>query len=393
MHILEIPSFFPPYGGEFCLEQARALHALGHDVRVLSNVQLSIKRSVREFITLPLGRHWNKIEGVAVYQSYMRGIPKVVRPNVRRWVKIVQSMFHEYVSRHGRPDVLHAHCSKWAGYAAMLISQEWGIPYVVTEHLSSMVFKEEFGEHFEKAWQIPMLMEAYARAHRVVMVAEEQADDLAPYFGKDYRMEVVSNIIDTDFFAYRSRKASAGKSFVFCCLANFIPLKGYDVLFQAFESIRRQGCEAKLIVAGVGTDSRGCREMMASLVPSGGIEALGKIGRQQVRDMLYRSDCMVLASRSEAQPLSLLEAMSTGLPVIATTCVPQSLRLEKACLVVPIDDVSALADVMMKMCSETFTDGEETSRQVAQMASPSAVGKRLSEILVEAAQQEGTSPS
>ena len=30
-------------------------------------------------------------------------------------------MFREYVRRHGRPDVLHAHCCKWAGYAAMLI--------------------------------------------------------------------------------------------------------------------------------------------------------------------------------------------------------------------------------------------------------------------------------
>ena len=54
MHILEIPSFFPPYGGEFCLEQARALQALGHEVRVLSNVQLSIKRSISELEPLEI---------------------------------------------------------------------------------------------------------------------------------------------------------------------------------------------------------------------------------------------------------------------------------------------------------------------------------------------------
>jgi hypothetical protein len=40
MHILEIPSFFTPYGGEFCLDQAKALKAVGHEVRILSNVQL-----------------------------------------------------------------------------------------------------------------------------------------------------------------------------------------------------------------------------------------------------------------------------------------------------------------------------------------------------------------
>ncbi len=44
MHILEIPSFFPPYGGEFCLEQSKALQQLGHEVRILSRVQLGITK-------------------------------------------------------------------------------------------------------------------------------------------------------------------------------------------------------------------------------------------------------------------------------------------------------------------------------------------------------------
>ena len=56
MHILEIPSFFTPYGGEFCLDQAKALKAVGHEVRILSNVQLaSISHSSEVCLRLCVG--------------------------------------------------------------------------------------------------------------------------------------------------------------------------------------------------------------------------------------------------------------------------------------------------------------------------------------------------
>ena len=128
MHILEIPSFFTPYGGEFCLEQAKALKALGHEVRILSNVQLGITIGGKDFLVLPSCRFEHERAGVIIYQSYQRGLPRMVHHNVMRWVDIVCSMFAEYEAKYGKPDILHAHCAKWAGYAAMKISQQYGIP-------------------------------------------------------------------------------------------------------------------------------------------------------------------------------------------------------------------------------------------------------------------------
>ena len=91
MHILEIPSFFPPSGGLFCLDQAKALAMLGHEVRILSNVQLGLTIHKKDYFTLPFGRYEHQMADITVYQSYQRGFPKVVRPNVKRWVRIVQS--------------------------------------------------------------------------------------------------------------------------------------------------------------------------------------------------------------------------------------------------------------------------------------------------------------
>ena len=145
MHILEIPSFFPPYGGLFCLDQAKALVAQGHEVRILSNVQLGVSIGLKDYLTLPYGRYEHLMDGIMVYQSYQRGVPKLIRHNVSRWVSIVLSMFADYVKQYGKPDILHAHCAKWAGYVAMLIGEKFHIPYIITEHLPLMLLEEEFG--------------------------------------------------------------------------------------------------------------------------------------------------------------------------------------------------------------------------------------------------------
>ena len=183
MHILEVPSFFQPHGGLFCLEQAKALKNLGHEVRIVSNVQLGITVELHDYFMLSYRRYEHEMDGITVYQSYQRGLPKVIRYNVKRWVAIVRSMFAQYVEKYGRPDIIHAHCAKWAGYAAMLISREYGIPYVITEHLSKTIFDDEFRLVGNTPWQIPLLTEAYQHAAKVLSVSDELPECLSVYFG------------------------------------------------------------------------------------------------------------------------------------------------------------------------------------------------------------------
>ena len=378
MHILEIPSFFTPYGGEFCLDQAKALKTVGHEVRILSNVQLALTIGPKGYLNLPYRRYEYEMDGITVCQSFQRGVPKAVRWNAKRWVAIVCEMFDDYVARYGKPDILHAHCAKWAGYAAMKISRQYGIPYVITEHLSKLVFEKEFGPAPSDTWQIPLLKACYREARMVVPVSEELVENIACYFGKDYRWQAISNTIDTDFFAYQPRKPREGRAFRFCCLANFWPLKGYDVLIPAFQQLKQSGMAVELHVAGRGTDSKAFRPMMSER-----IFVHGLIDKEAVRTLLYQSDALVLASRSEVQPLVLLEAMSTGIPVIATDCIPQSLRIEGGCTIVPVDDVDALAEAMKMVSEQPSFDGKGVSEKVRQMASPEVIGQQLSALFTD----------
>ena len=383
MHILEIPSFFTPYGGEFCLEQAKALKALGHEVRILSNVLLGFTIGGKDFLVLPSCRFEHEREGITIYQSYQRGWPRMVHHNVKHWVGIVRSMFADYVAKYGKPDILHAHCAKWAGYAAMIISREYGIPYVITEHLPKLILEPELGPAPSTAWQVPLLKEAYHEAAQVITVSDELVAELADYFGHDFRHITIGNVVNTDFYAFRKRRLMDGRRFAFCCPAVFNHRKGYDVLFKAFALLAKVCPETELHIAGRGTDSKDCRRLMRFYGLKGNVTCHGALDAEGMKRLYYQSDALVLATRNESQGLVIAEAMSTGIPAISTQGVPKSMQLDAGFRYVPVGDAEALMMEMQKAVGRPVT--EEEGRRLAELVerrfAPSVIGAQIAEVM------------
>ena len=370
MHILELPSFFPPHGGLFCLEQAKALKALGHEVRIVSVLELGVSKDREFYLTAPWREERREMEGVEVFCTYMRAVPKAVRYNINRWVSLCEKAVERYVRCYGKPDVLHAHCCKSAGLAAKTISQRLGIPYYISEHLSSGLFERDFGKGWQKhVWLKDKMRQAYEAASCVIPVSQELVDDLAPFFGKAYHYQPVSNIVDTDFFAYREREPLAGRRFRFCQLAIAdIYGKGYDVLAEALPYLP---ADIELHIAGMGTDSKAMRKLFEDRR----VHLYGQLDKAGVRDLLWKSDALVLPSRSEAQPLVILEALATGIPVVGTECIPSSVRIPEACRFAPIGDARGLAEKMMEVMN--VKPSREFSEIVGRMSSPSVVAQKL----------------
>lgn len=373
MHILEIPSFFPPHGGLFCLEQARALKARGHEVRILSCTQLGYSVDGNFFFSASTAREWAVMEGIEVYQTYMRGLPKLLHYNVSRWLAVVEDMFQEYVKCYGTPDIIHAHCCNLAGVVAMRLSKKHEIPYFITEHLSSLLYKKDFGEGWTRnLWLRQLLTSALESAACVIPVSQELMDDIAPFFGKKYNYHVLSNIVDTDFFSYKEREPRHGRPFRYCCLAIAnVKEKGYDVLAEAWKGIEN----AELHIAGIGTDTKEFSAMF-----SGDVTICGHLDKESVRELLYKCDALVLPSRGESQGLVLLEAMSTGIPVVTTDVVPQSVRIKEACIIVPSGDAIALKNAMKRV--KLVHPSSVFSAEVESLASPKVVAEQLEKIFL-----------
>lgn len=153
-------------------------------------------------------------------------------------------------------------------------------------------------------------------------------------------------------------------------------------MFEAYQKLQSLGMDVELHCAGLDTDGSACQHEIKRLGLKG-VKTFGRIDKEGVRNLLYTSDALVLASRSEVQPLVLLEAMSTGIPVISTECIPHSLRIEEGCTIVPIGDADALAFAMSHMVEQPAVDGEMLSVKISELASPIVVGRQLEQVLSE----------
>lgn len=374
MHILEIPSFFPPYGGLFCLDQAKALAGCGHKVRILSCVQLGVTVTPRHYFLLPSGRRWTEMDGIEVYQTYQRCLPRCYHRNRERYVDIVCSMYDDYVHRHGTPDIIHAHCAYLAGVAAMRLKEKHGVEYVITEHMSSELYDTPLIDH-------SITRRAMEQSGYVITVSDELVADIMPFVGDQYCHQTVSNTIDTSFFLPHQRSVTGTYHFV--CLAIFTPRKCYDVLLQAFAEVVKQYPNTKLHIAGNNTDNKEMYEMIRLNGVEQNVVVHGSLHKPEVRQLLYKSHCLVLASRSEVQPLVLLEAAATGIPYISTDVTPKSLRIDDISTIVPKNDAHALASAMETMVDKhVVIDAENAHRRVCEMASPEVIGKVIEQIFL-----------
>ena len=100
---------------------------------------------------------------------------------------------------------------------------------------------------------------------------------------------------------------------------------------------------------------------------------------------MYESDVFVLASRGETFGVVYIEAMSAGLPVIATTCGgPEDFVDESNGILVPVNDVEALTDALIKIYKTANNyDRSNISRLTQQKFSPKTIASQLTDVYID----------
>ena len=132
--------------------------------------------------------------------------------------------------------------------------------------------------------------------------------------------------------------------------------KGHTYLLDAIHKIRQQWTQVRFVLAGDGPLRKELEAQAQQLGIQDHVRFLGK--RDDVPDLLGIADLFVLPSISEGLPVALLEAMSTGLPVIATQLEGissiQTLGHPDVpvYLLVPPADSDALTDAIIRMLSD-----------------------------------------
>jgi glycosyltransferase involved in cell wall biosynthesis len=202
---------------------------------------------------------------------------------------------------------------------------------------------------------------AYRRGVLPVSIAQEVTRTFVQEYGRAPTLEI-PNAIPTERYApdparravWRSQHAVPRDALVFTCVAGLRPQKNHRLLLQAFAQAAPQLPDALLLL--VGPPDRldpAYAESLKALAQELGlgqrVRFLGS--RADVPDILRASDVFVLSSDYEGNPLSVLEAMAAGLPVISTAVggVPELVQHGATGLLVPAGDACSLAEAIAQL--------------------------------------------
>lgn len=316
MNILIIPAFFKTKNrntlGSFFLEQARALKQSGHDVTILYCDTYSVK-CVKEWITYSEEKE-ELIEGIVIYRKkkfcpFKHGI----EGHRENFANGILELYEAYC-KDKKPDIIHAHCCVWAGFAAMKLSEKTGIPYVVTEHATLFqLHRDEISKKNDT-----VIKRVFQKASRVIGVSGAFAKLLQSYRTD---IDVVGNVVNCETFNPKERAHHNQEIcfFSLCYMEEEAQLykKGIDLLIQAWAQIIKKHENVRLVIGGGGKAKSRVEEWIKEHNMEEYVTLTGALDRNQVMQEMQNCDCFVLPSRYETFGVVYIEAMACGKPVIA----------------------------------------------------------------------------
>lgn len=278
-------------------------------------------------------------EGIRVTIVPTLGLFTNVRaPQLERWLREV------------KPDVVHVHSGTW--HKSARAAHRAGVPRVIhTVH----------GLLDVERWHDTLLKRLAARhTDEIVIVSEPLRSFVASQTRRpEAELKLIVNGIDTSRFhpgprtgALRQRTGIPAAATIIGNVARLQEVKNHELLIDAFSGLLARVTEAHLVVVGEGPLRPSLTEQVRRL---GLQRRVHLIGTESDTAPIYREfDLYVLPSRSEGTSMSLLEAMASGIPVIATAVggTPDLLAHGARGRLVPPDDRHALTRAMREVLAD-----------------------------------------
>ncbi len=142
-------------------------------------------------------------------------------------------------------------------------------------------------------------------------------------------------------------------------LSNVRESKGIFILLEALSRVLSLGVQIELIVAGPIADAHVEKQIICrlrELAIESHVELVGAVGGSEKVELLRSADIFIHPSLNDAMPLVVLEAMSAGLPIIASDvgAIPEMLAEGDAGLVTPAGSVDALSEALLSLAENNI---------------------------------------
>lgn len=243
--------------------------------------------------------------------------------------------------------LIHVHAASGASFWRKLLFVRLGKLFSrpVILHLHGGEFLEFYRGC--PAWQKKLVRRALESADRVVVLSSTWRDRIRK-ISEHMRIAVLPNPVSVPAGAV----IRDGSEFRVLFLGRLERAKGVFELIEAFAGLRREHAGAVLTLGGEG-DFAAVRQRLAELEIAASVELPGWVVGATKEALLRSADAFVLPSHAEALPVSMLEAMAYGIPVIVSRVgsVPEVIADGEQGLLTDVGDVQGTLAALRKLAA------------------------------------------
>jgi glycosyltransferase involved in cell wall biosynthesis len=292
----------------FVYEQAKELALRGHNIVVLHVKKLSSRRIFEKIDSdIRICDDGFAIRYVKVQKTFLgKNLHKL---NRRFYTRNIIQLFEKAVNDVGCPDVIYAHFSCFAGYAASILSMKYEIPLVTIEHYGGLL-----GQTISKTYKESIKC-AIKQSKAFLCVSTGLKEAISRHVDINKELIVVSNMIDRRFKYLAPIKHDR---FIFLGIGNLYKTKGFELLIRAFCNAFSVDEKVELRIGGSGPEWRTLNQMVIKQNRMIQIKLLGNLTREQTIEEYVNCNCFVLPSQHETFGMVYREALITGRPIITT---------------------------------------------------------------------------
>lgn len=286
-------------------------------------------------------------------RRYLGTLARVVRATAGSWNFLVGALAIFAKVAHAarlmqRDGVTHVHChfANHPATAGYVVNRLVSIPYSFTAHGSDL--------HMDRH----MLREKVAAATFVVAISDFNRRLILSECGEEYasKVVVIHCGVDVELFAARDGR-QASRPFSILCVGTLHEVKGQRHLIEACRLLAQAQVDFICQFVGDGEDRQRLAAQVAEAGLSDRITFLGPRTRDGIVDLLSQADLLVAPSvptasgKREGIPVVLMEAMSSGVPVISSRLsgIPELVEDGRTGILTPAGDAAALAAAIRRV--------------------------------------------
>lgn len=359
VNLFLVPSWYPsqasPLSGCFTQEQAEAIAELATDICVLVSLwgHADSVFSARTPWRWPQLLAWRLQQGRSnvrerngvheIFNAKINWSDRLPFGGVRQLISVNRQNFMLAQQRFGPIDLIHAHVSYPGGYIASLLSQEFGVPFVLTEHMGPFPFPNLMRD----GKPVPEIAQAFRHAAASIAVSPSLSQRVAS-FGYP-APHVIPNMVDERVF---SPGQPSNCKTVFFTLCGISEQKGIDHLLEAIALWNPPADLFEFRIGGDGPQRAAFEAKAQKLGVDDRVRWLGHVNRVQAPALFKDCHIYVMPSLHETFGVVYAEAIASGKPIIATRCGgPEFIVNTINGVLVDIGDTPALSQAMQTMAS------------------------------------------